>query len=41
VLGLVLLDATFAAAYAGPWGGVAVAALLIPSTIMARLFAVT
>lgn len=41
VLGLVLLDATFAAAFAGPWAGVAVAALLVPSTIIARLFAVT
>ena len=41
VLGLVLLDATFAAAYAGPWAGLAVAALLIPSTLVARLFAVT
>ena len=41
VLGLVLLDATFAAAYAGPWAGLAVAALLIPSTLIARLFAVT
>jgi hypothetical protein len=41
VLGLVLLDAAFAAAYAGPWGGLAVAALLLPSTLIARLFAVT
>lgn len=41
VLGLVLLDATFAAAFAGPWAGVAVAALLVPSTVIARLFAVT
>ena len=41
VLGLVLLDATFAAAFAGPWAGLAVAALLVPSTIIARLFAVT
>jgi 4-hydroxybenzoate polyprenyltransferase len=41
VLGLVLLDASFAAAYAGPWGGLAVAALLVPSMLIARLFAVT
>jgi 4-hydroxybenzoate polyprenyltransferase len=41
VLGLVLLDAAFAAAYTGPWGGLAVAALLLPSTLIARLFAVT
>lgn len=41
VLGLVLLDASFAAAYAGPWGGVAVAALIVPSVLGARLFAVT
>jgi 4-hydroxybenzoate polyprenyltransferase len=41
VLGLVLLDAAIAAAYAGPWGGLAVAALLLPSMLIARLFAVT
>lgn len=41
VLGLVLLDASFAAAFAGPLGGLAVAALLAPSIITARLFAVT
>ena len=41
VLGLVLLDATFAAAYAGPGAGLAVAALLVPSMLIARLFAVT
>ena len=41
VLGLVLLDAAFAAAYAGPWGGVAVALLILPSVLLARLFAVT
>lgn len=41
VLGLVLLDATFAAGYAGPWAGLAVAALLLPSMLLARLFAVT
>lgn len=41
VLGLVLLDATFAAAYGGPPAGLAVAALLLPSILIARLFAVT
>jgi 4-hydroxybenzoate polyprenyltransferase len=41
VLGLVLLDATFAAAFAGPLAGLAVAALIIPSILVARLFAVT
>ena len=41
VLGLVLLDATIAAAYAGPWAGLAVAFLLVPSTLIARAFAVT
>jgi 4-hydroxybenzoate polyprenyltransferase len=41
VLGLVLLDAAFAASFAGPAAGLAVAALLLPSTLIARLFAVT
>jgi 4-hydroxybenzoate polyprenyltransferase len=41
VLGLVLLDASFAAAYDGPWAGLAVAALIVPSTLLARLFSVT
>lgn len=41
VLGLVVLDASFAAGYAGLWGGLVVAALLLPSVITARLFAVT
>jgi 4-hydroxybenzoate polyprenyltransferase len=41
VLGLVLLDATFAAAFAGWPAGLAVAALLLPSILTARLFAVT
>lgn len=41
VLGLVLLDAAFAAAHAGAWAGAAVAGLIIPSLLGARLFAVT
>ena len=41
VLGLVLLDAAFAASFAGPWAGLAVAVLLLPSALIARLFAVT
>jgi UbiA prenyltransferase family protein len=41
VLGLVLLDAAFAASFAGPPAGLAVAVLLIPGTLIARLFAVT
>jgi 4-hydroxybenzoate polyprenyltransferase len=41
VLGLVLLDAAFAASFAGPWAGLTVAALLLPSALIARLFAVT
>jgi hypothetical protein len=41
VLGLVLLDASFAAAYTGLAGGLVVAALLLPSMLIARLLAVT
>jgi 4-hydroxybenzoate polyprenyltransferase len=41
VLGLVLLDAAFAASFAGTSAGLPVAALLLPSALVARLFAVT
>ncbi|MCC7106081.1 MAG: UbiA-like protein EboC [Chloroflexi bacterium] len=41
VLGLVLLDAAFAAGYAGWPAGLAVAVLLVPGFLVARLFAVT
>lgn len=41
VLGLVLLDAAFAAGYAGWPAGLAVALLVVPSYLVARAFAVT
>jgi 4-hydroxybenzoate polyprenyltransferase len=41
VLGLVLLDAAFAASFAGLLAGAVVAALLIPSILISRAFAVT
>jgi len=41
VLSLVVLDCAIAAGFAGPWFGLMVLALLVPSGILARYFAVT
>jgi 4-hydroxybenzoate polyprenyltransferase len=41
ILSLILLDASLAAAFAGPWYAVAVLLLYAPATLLAKLFAVT
>jgi 4-hydroxybenzoate polyprenyltransferase len=41
ILSLILLDASLAAMFAGPWYAVGVLLLYVPATLLARLFAVT
>jgi 4-hydroxybenzoate polyprenyltransferase len=41
ILSLILLDASLAAVFAGPWYAVGVLLLYVPATLLARLFAVT
>jgi len=41
ILSLILLNASLAAVFAGPWYAVGVLALYVPATLLARLFAVT
>ena len=41
VLSLIVLDCAIAAGFSGPWYGLAVLFLLVPSGILARRFAVT
>jgi 4-hydroxybenzoate polyprenyltransferase len=41
ILSLILLDASLAAIFAGPWYAVGILLLYLPATLLARLFAVT
>lgn len=41
VLSLILLDASLAALFGGPWYGLAVLALYVPAMLLAKLYAVT